>query len=135
MNQCSLFKTNDLLARQQHKIKKISKQVLTLRRRKASILYHLLSVVFADNFCSQATQWLTNDILLLSCKHQHSMHRQLWFFNSNVMLQYSNLNASSFGSISAVKLPGQPKTRHGNAHGWATRPSLQAMSQVDMETQ
>jgi len=43
--------------------------------------------------------------------------RQLWF-NSNVMLQYSNLNASPFGgvnSISAVKLPAQAKTIHGNA--------------------
>jgi len=48
-----------------------------------------------------------NDISLLSWKHQHNMHRQLWY-NSNVMLQYSNLNASSFGSInsiSEVKLP------------------------------
>ena len=113
----TLCKTSDLLARQQHKIKEVSKQVLTLRRRKASILYHLISVVLADNFCTQATQPLTNDILLFSCKHQHSMHRQLWY-NSNVMLQCSNLNASSFGgvnSISAAKLPGQPKTRHGNA--------------------
>ena len=113
----TLCKTSDLLARQQHKIKKVNKRVLALRRRKASMLYHLISVVFADNFCTQATQSLTNDILLLSWKHQHSMHRQLGH-NSNVMLHYSNLNASSFGgvnSISAVKLLGQPKTRHGNA--------------------
>jgi len=41
------------------------------------------------------------------------------------MLQYSNLNASSFGgvnSISAVKLPGKSNTRHGNAR--ATWPTL-----------
>jgi len=81
------------------------------------MLFHLISVVFADNFSTQATQPLTNDFLLLNWKNQHSMYRQLWY-NSNVLLQYSNLNASSFGSvdsISAAKLPGPTKTGHGNA--------------------
>jgi len=122
--------------------KKVSKQVLTLRRRKVSILYHLISVVFADNFCTQATHPLTNGILLLSWNHQHSMHRQL-SYNSNVMLQYSNLNASWFGGSTASQqwsFRANQKldmVKHAllSPRRWAMRPSLQAMSQVDMETQ